>query len=762
MVLDYIKNIKYSEKGWMTKMSIHESRKGLKFRPTILVDCFKDQQGEELIDEAHMEGLVMQKCSGRDIYCSNSFMVATKRKSSVITEKYYRIQDKVFFHAFATICRNKCFCTEEKCKINDATAAECIMEHEIGKLKEYGDVEKIQKIEVVHDTNQNREGMHYICPLTKLDEIAFPVRLYDRQMGVLIVGQVSTKENREELEKCIKDKLKGFAEAGKTEEQTIKEAIEKIKEVDNKILQELIDKIAGTVDDIEKGLIECYKERQNQYVFEKSSELIEDFKKDIEGNGRNTVDSSELVYPASEHMEYYNFVGECIKKQLKALCNTIGVLRSKIFIPDFDNLANNRYDKIKGESGLTFSFDQWSIKKHEIVCDDLREYIDGIESEFDLLLVAAASTYPIALAVCSKEFLYDVTEEEKLLLQWTFSEVFNKFAEYSQMAGMEAKSDYYRAYLDSYMSIQRHELGQSNLGYQMLIEGLKKQRNKFGKEIYESGLDLKTNDLVKEYIKHNDSFICDSEAYLHTTMIRIQSTKYLIDFSNVQKRYFYPYDAFLFKWKHIYGMKAKEEYLQFYFPNVNSSDHDRPTMYGDPLMIEQAAYNLTNNAIKYAICGTAVSLDCRLNKKCNRYEIIVENLGVPFKNEAEKKTIFQFGRRGSNNEKEGSGLGLFLTKQVAKAHDGDVICEIEKLSQYNWGLIQLYIKYYHDKNVRNLCKNKELCRHLERELKEKEEEISKYAVGNIPDNAFTPMYVNQNILKGTAKFRFTFWIPYKR
>ena len=68
------------------------TEKMLQFRPSVLAACFKDQQGQELIGEAHLEGLVMQKCSGRDLYYSNAFMVATGKTSDKVTEKYYRIQ----------------------------------------------------------------------------------------------------------------------------------------------------------------------------------------------------------------------------------------------------------------------------------------------------------------------------------------------------------------------------------------------------------------------------------------------------------------------------------------------------------------------------------------------------------------------------------------------------------------------------------------------------------------------------------------------
>ncbi len=737
----------------MAEKNYEENKRELKFRPTVLVADSSDQFGEDLLDEMRMEGLVMQKCSKQDINYSNAFMVATMKESKDVTKKYYKIQDNVFFRAFATICKNKKFCDKEGCKINDATAAKYVMEQVAVEAK--SSYEGMEKICPVYDKNNARQGWRYICPNTKLDEIAFPVKLYDREMGVLIVGQISTPENRKELEACIEEKLKGC-----TGEESAEAVINKIKIENN--LEKLIDKISDTVGDIEEGLKESYEERQNQYVFEKSNKLIENMKKEV--NEKANISESLDVYPATEHKGHYTFVGECIKEQLETLCDSIGINKRKIFISTFDNLVNNQYETIRGDDNTSFRYDKWKNNNgNKVICGDLQEYVKGISEELDLLLVAGSATYPIVLAVCSNDFLAGITEEESDLLKWTLGETFRKFTEYAQMAGMEAKSDYYRVYLDSYMSIQRHELGQSNAGYQMLIEEFKRQRNKFLKQIDRLEMDESSYELIEDYIKHSDSFIRDSEGYLSTTMIRIRSTKYLIDFSEMEKTYFYPYDEFLFKWNHIYKVKAEKENLRFLCPVVNNFDYTRPRMYGDPLMIEQAAYNLTNNAIKYAIPGTKVSLDCRVNKEKSQYEITVENIGMPLKDKSEEDKIFQFGRRGSNNKKEGSGLGLFLTRQIAKAHGGDVTCEMKKLSKYNWALVERYIQYYKDKkNIRQLCKNKDIYEELEKELKEKGAEISKYIGKAISDNPFTPMYVNQNILRGTAKFKFTFWIPYRK
>lgn len=435
---------------YMTEKKRNDERMSMMLKPTVLVAGVNEME-TALIDEAHMEGLVMQKCSAQDIRYSNAFMVATMKESEEPTDKYYKIQDKVFFNAFSKICCKKNFCTKELCRRNDAIAAEFIMEQVIEGRSEYKGMINIRPIE---SPDKERRGIHYICPLTQLDEIAVPVRLCDRPMGVLIVGQISTPENRLELEKCIRKNLP----AERTEEYTESaEGVIKKIDVEND-LNELIRKIFVTVGNIEKGLRECYVERQNQYVLKRSSQLIQGLKNAVESESvkRESVNS---IFPAAEHIEQYEFIGKCIREQLNMFCDTIGISDREIFTPTGDNLVSNEYGElISGD--MTFHFDRWMElhSRRSGWYEDLDQYIDIKESECDLLVVAPASTYPIAMAVNSKEFLCDVSEGERGLLKQTFCDTFCKFAEYAQMIGMEAKSDYYRVYLDNYMGIQRSEL----------------------------------------------------------------------------------------------------------------------------------------------------------------------------------------------------------------------------------------------------------------------------------------------------------------
>lgn len=737
-------------------MNVDTNNIKMTFCPSILVGE-KDNCSNALTDKIHLEGLIMQKCSENSIFHCNAFMARTDApESEICTKKFLKIQDKAFFHVFATVCQDERICKKDECCARDCRAAEFIFEHEMVSMDKYEELKEICPI-----TDMDRTGIKYICNITGFYEIAFPVSLYERQMGVLIVGQIATPESKEKLvnqlmenyEKCSLDcqnpKIK---DEGKCN-------IDRIA-VDNN-LEELIHKILKTVICIEKGLEECYQERQSRYVLEICSELVKHFKDDRAGIGKAS-DSLMLVYPAVADLELNKELLDLIRKYFGILCDLIGAKQREIFLLDSNDLANHDNDVIHSAN---FNLDVTKIKDEEIdnnqYCGHPSKCINGIDSKYDLLLISKVRNYPIAIAVSTNEFMPDgATEEEQSLLKWTFCEAFGRFAEYVQMAGLEAKSEYYRVHLDNYMSIMRHELGQSNAGYQMLIEQFKNFRKQYSSELSEMDISSSYYRKLCEFIKQCDTFISDSESYLAITKIRVQSTRYLMDFAVEKPEYFYPYEAFLFKWHQIYDKLAQEEDLIFDFPQVKSYDVNRPRMYGNSYMIEQATYNLTNNAIKYALRGTTVSLDCRLNEEHNRYEIIVENWGHSLKDMDNIERIFEYGVRGTNNVKEGSGLGLFLTRGIAKAHGGDVICEMKEVSEYDWSLLELYMQAYESKDIKFFCKNEALYLKLKAEWDSKSTQINECITKRNLGNVFKAMYVHQNICKGTAKYKFTFWVPY--
>jgi len=94
---------------------------------------------------------------------------------------------------------------------------------------------------------------------------------------------------------------------------------------------------------------------------------------------------------------------------------------------------------------------------------------------------------------------------------------------------------------------------------------------------------------------------------------------------------------------------------------------------GDPLLLQLLVNNLLENAIKYSPRQKPIL--CRLKNTGSRkmlLEIIDQGEGIP---DTEKKRIFEkFYRIGNESTRraQGTGLGLYLCKKIALAHNGDI------------------------------------------------------------------------------------------
>jgi signal transduction histidine kinase len=101
-------------------------------------------------------------------------------------------------------------------------------------------------------------------------------------------------------------------------------------------------------------------------------------------------------------------------------------------------------------------------------------------------------------------------------------------------------------------------------------------------------------------------------------------------------------------------------------------DLGTPVM-GDEHLLFRAVCNLMNNAAKYSDEGGQTRFS--LTRKGSDAVFVIENTG-PGIPPNEVPYIFQRYRRSTTSRGiEGSGLGLFVVDQVARAHNGSVTCE---------------------------------------------------------------------------------------
>lgn len=92
---------------------------------------------------------------------------------------------------------------------------------------------------------------------------------------------------------------------------------------------------------------------------------------------------------------------------------------------------------------------------------------------------------------------------------------------------------------------------------------------------------------------------------------------------------------------------------------------------GDRLLLQMAVNNLVDNAIKYSPKPSAIQIDL---KKTDQIILEVINEGTSIADADKKKVFEKFFRAGNAATKsaKGTGLGLYLTYKVVKAHGGDI------------------------------------------------------------------------------------------
>lgn len=104
-----------------------------------------------------------------------------------------------------------------------------------------------------------------------------------------------------------------------------------------------------------------------------------------------------------------------------------------------------------------------------------------------------------------------------------------------------------------------------------------------------------------------------------------------------------------------------------------------PKIYMDKEKIELVIQNLLENSVKFTPKGGKITLKIKVGKKDIKIIVGDNGLGIPKKNQKKLFTKFFRAENAVRKETEGTGLGLFIVKNVIDKHKGAIECESEEL-----------------------------------------------------------------------------------
>lgn len=137
----------------------------------------------------------------------------------------------------------------------------------------------------------------------------------------------------------------------------------------------------------------------------------------------------------------------------------------------------------------------------------------------------------------------------------------------------------------------------------------------------------------------------------------------------------------------LYGeMKIPAENKKLNF-TLEMDKHDTFTVNADPTKLKQVFLNLTDNSIKYTEKGF---VKLALKRMGDKIVFSVTDSGMGISPETKAKLFEKFSRgEGGKTNTGGSGLGLYLAREIARAHKGEITIESPGLGKGSSFIVEL-------------------------------------------------------------------------
>lgn len=210
---------------------------------------------------------------------------------------------------------------------------------------------------------------------------------------------------------------------------------------------------------------------------------------------------------------------------------------------------------------------------------------------------------------------------------------------------------------DDFLSIASHELKTPLTSLKLQSQIFQRAALKGQSHIYEKNNILQLIDRTSKHVNRLNRLVDDMLDVSRIRTGRLTLLKEEFDFCEMTKEVL---------------ERIKEQFLnaQYELPEVSICD---PVIgYWDRLRLEQVITNLITNAIRYGE-GKKIKICVESDQHVVRFTIVDQGIGIEPR---DTDKIFQrFERAIGSHEVSGLGLGLFISKQIILAHQGEIWVE---------------------------------------------------------------------------------------
>lgn len=732
--------------------------------------------------------------------------------------QYDRLESKIFYEQGPSVCR---YLREPEnggdgfCRALDAFMAEALLEHN----KNHDEMDRylakpfvydgVDHGVIIHRPQENEEAicrLYYKCPRSGYCETAHLIDINGVRC-VVILGQLLFTEtegykhlsSEEQVGEFIKKELRKTYTDNFDLSLLTEGSNDKPKSYLQKRLDEMKDHKIDTADEgtasKQKPFIEVldlrikelianlkamYEARSEKVIKQIVSQTANDFLTQV----NNVYEEHKKTHPYSEPSEFLGTLFEKVADAFKTMLAQSESEKPTSSTEDdhptiqqylgFRIKKNDITIKFEGrnsEDGFVPAIEPPSTKSQSLKGTEAFHEAEGYFEYYKSITGTQMPEVRMETDTSFWELLNSDSENKEKNMEVfqndLFAPIYDQFALVCACLNYRFSAEYLRVFIAS----MRHELAQLHKGHLDIQSELTDKLNKLTDDMHDKTVSLGRPDV--------DSLLQYYHQYLHASLLRVNSTRYISLIPEPAKGTFRPYGRFFYKWRATY-MAASEfnKYNQLYFETpIGSDDPNFPEMYSDSDLMEQVAYNLTENAFKYARKGTRIVIDCRVTSDKQWYELTVTNYGYAI-SEDDFVKLKGYSFRASINsyaDIQGSGMGLWYCDRVLRRLGGELDIKRDEVSDFDIEGLMLYdgldevdqvkvqkflelrtpgfdVKKFHENT-------KDAMRKLDKSV---------FRTDMLPellpqklDNPFTPMSVAFMIMKKTWKYTFIARIPNK-